>query len=94
LQTDQLPRERSYPIDVTAAVRHEHADPPHAVALLRARRERPRRRAAEPSDEFTPSKPHLTLRARKRYRGKIARPVLRVSHHWSSARRVTRGSAP
>jgi hypothetical protein len=30
----------------------EHADPPHAVALLRARRERPRRRAAEKRDEL------------------------------------------
>src|SRR5262249_48856779 len=41
----------------------EHADPPHAVALLRARRERPRRRAAEGSNEFAPSKakPHLAL---------------------------------
>jgi hypothetical protein len=90
LQADQLLRERSYPIDVTAAptkvhphiaavgptqarkrlrecrvatlplriifvVRHEHADAPYAVALLRARRERPRdRRAAERSDEFAP----------------------------------------
>src|SRR5262249_58409312 len=35
---------------------HEHADAPYAVALLRPRRERPRRRAAEPSDEFAPSK--------------------------------------
>jgi hypothetical protein len=30
---------------------HEHADAPHALALLRARHERPRRRAAESSDE-------------------------------------------
>src|SRR5262249_3173856 len=29
----------------------EHADPPHTLALLRARRERPRRRAAEQRDE-------------------------------------------
>jgi hypothetical protein len=26
---------------------HEHADAPHAIALLRPRRERPRRRAAK-----------------------------------------------
>jgi hypothetical protein len=80
LQADQLLRERSHPIDVSAAptrvhphvaangptqarkrlseprdaslgpgivflVRHEHADPPHAAALLRLRHERPRRRA-------------------------------------------------
>jgi hypothetical protein len=32
--------------------RHQHADAPHALALLRARRERPRsRRAAEQRDE-------------------------------------------
>src|SRR5262249_33348794 len=32
----------------------QHADPPHALALLRARRERPRRSAAEQSDELAP----------------------------------------
>jgi hypothetical protein len=31
--------------------RHEHADAPHSVGLLRPRRERPRRRAPEPCDE-------------------------------------------
>ena len=76
MQADQFLRERSYPIDVTAAPtnvhmhvaaigpaqarkrlserregslldgivfveRHEHADAPYPVALLRARRERP-----------------------------------------------------
>jgi hypothetical protein len=33
---------------------HEYADAPYAVALQRARRERPRRRAADRGDEFTP----------------------------------------
>jgi hypothetical protein len=34
-------------------LRHEHADWPHPLRLLRARRERPhRRRAAEERDEF------------------------------------------
>jgi hypothetical protein len=99
LQANQLLRERSYPIGVTAAppkidpqmaangptqvrkrlrerrdakllirivfvARPKHADAPHAVALLRARSERPRdRRAAEKSDEFASSKakPHLPL---------------------------------
>jgi len=86
LQSDQLPRERSYPIDVTTAptqvhpqvaaisptqarkrlnergdaslpqgtvfvARNEHADAPYALALLRARRERPRHRAAEERNE-------------------------------------------
>src|SRR6516165_4552985 len=31
---------------------HQHADPPHSVGLLRARRERPHRRAAEQRDEL------------------------------------------
>ena len=35
---------------------HEHADAPHPLALLRARRQRPRRRAAEQRDELAP--PH------------------------------------
>src|SRR5262249_36369530 len=30
---------------------HQHADPPHPVGLLRARRERPRRRTTEQRDE-------------------------------------------
>jgi hypothetical protein len=33
----------------------EHADAPHAVALLRPRRERSNRRATEERDEFAPS---------------------------------------
>jgi hypothetical protein len=40
--------------------RHEDADAPDAVALLRLRRERPRdRRAAEKRDEFAP--PHYSI---------------------------------
>src|SRR5258708_25978383 len=35
---------------------HQEADPPHALGLLRARRERPRRRrAADERDELAPS---------------------------------------
>ena len=34
---------------------HEHADPPHALALLRVARERPRRRARKSRDELAPS---------------------------------------
>jgi hypothetical protein len=87
LQADQLLRERSYPIGVTAVPpklyphvaaigptqvrkrlrerreamlprrivfveRAEHADVPYAVALLRARRDRPRCRAAEERDRL------------------------------------------
>jgi hypothetical protein len=31
---------------------HEHADAPHSLGLLRPRRERPSRRAAEQRDEL------------------------------------------
>jgi hypothetical protein len=36
---------------IVFVVRHEHADAPHAVALLRPRHHRPRRRAPEPCNE-------------------------------------------
>jgi len=44
------------PLRIVFVVRHEHTDAPHTVALLRARRERPCRRAAEERDEVAPSK--------------------------------------
>src|SRR6516162_395752 len=47
-----------------ALARHEHADAPHAVALLRAHRERPRCRAAEERDEFASSNHSITSSAR------------------------------
>src|SRR5262249_43018421 len=41
---------------ITLGVSHEHADAPHPLSLLRARRERPyRSRAAEQRDELAPS---------------------------------------
>ena len=46
---------------------HQHAKPPHALALLPVHRERPRRhRAAEPSDEFAPSNHSITSSAASR----------------------------
>jgi hypothetical protein len=39
----------------------QQADPLHVARLLRPRRERPRRRAAESSDEFAPSKKNAHL---------------------------------
>src|SRR5262249_42442502 len=55
--------------------RHEQADAPHAAVLLRGRRERPRRRAAERSDEFAPSKAnrHPALPCEETHEGRIAR---------------------
>src|SRR5262249_8297887 len=43
---------------------HEHADTAHPLALLRARRERPRRRAAEQRDERAPPNHSITSSAR------------------------------
>jgi len=57
-------REVSLPHGIVFVKRHEHPDAPHAVALLRARRKRPRRRAAEERDELAPSKAHLHLPVR------------------------------
>jgi hypothetical protein len=45
---DDLPR-KHHPREI-----HEHPNAPHAVALLRPRHERPRRRASDPRDECAP----------------------------------------
>ena len=48
-------RRRGLCVRIVRGDGHEHADAPHAFALLRARRERPRRRrAAEQRDELAP----------------------------------------
>src|SRR5262249_6858851 len=57
-------------------VRHcgqQHADAPHALALLRARSERPRRRAAEQRDELAASD-SITSSARAGSIGGTSRP--------------------
>jgi hypothetical protein len=41
------PRDARLPLRIVFVERHEHADVPHAVALLRARRDRPHRCAPE-----------------------------------------------
>ena len=46
--------EAKLPLWIVFVARHEHADAPHAVALLRPRHHRPRRRAPEPRDELPP----------------------------------------
>jgi hypothetical protein len=52
--------EATLPLGIVFVIPHEHADAPHAVALLRACRERPSRRAAEERDEITPSNHSIT----------------------------------
>jgi hypothetical protein len=50
-------RVATLPLRIVLIARHEHADAPHAVALLRARRERPRRRrAAKEREELASQK--------------------------------------
>src|SRR5262249_57362674 len=57
-QLSQPARERRDPFLqfwIVLGQRYQHATPPHALTLLRARRERPcRRRAAEKGDEIAP----------------------------------------
>ena len=57
LQPLQERREAGLSFRIVRGQAHEHADAPHPLGLLRARRERPRgRRAAEKRDELAP--PH------------------------------------
>src|SRR5262249_14387697 len=63
---------------------HEHADASHSLALLRARRQRPRRcRAAEQRDELAPPHHSMTSSARARSIGGTSIPsafaVLRLT---------------
>src|SRR5262249_14396833 len=52
---------------------HQDSDPPHSLALLRAHRERPRRRAAEERDERAPLH-SITSSARASRLGGVFRP--------------------
>src|SRR5262249_2178343 len=54
---------------------HEHADTAHLLALLRARRERPCRRAADNGDEFPP--PHGAYPKAKDHGAKYSRSCSR-----------------
>ena len=83
-------REARLPHGIVFVARHEHADAPHAVALLRPRRERPnRRRAAEPCDEL-PSLHWITSSAVANSVSGMVRPsalaVLRLMISWISRR--------
>jgi hypothetical protein len=55
LQTLQEPRETGLSFRIVGGHAHQHADAPHALPLLRARRKRPCRRAAEQHDEHAAS---------------------------------------
>src|SRR5262245_3343927 len=55
LQALKARRVASRSFRIVRAQVHEHADAPHPLALLRPRRQRPPRRAAEQRDEFAPS---------------------------------------
>src|SRR5262249_22590330 len=73
LQPLQERRETCLSFRVVRGEIHEHADAAQAFALLRARRERPRRRAAEQRDEIAPLH-SITSSARARSVGGISRP--------------------
>jgi hypothetical protein len=79
-------RDLSLPHGIIFIIRHEHADAPYALALLGACRERPCRRAAEPSDEFAPSKANAHL----------APPVARGQwiKQWTARQPVRRAGRP
>src|SRR5262249_46556806 len=48
---------------IALGISHQHADAPHPLALLRACRERPRRRAAKQRDEVAPPDHSITSSA-------------------------------
>src|SRR5262245_57999418 len=73
----QLLLERAEPCLIFRSVRgcgQEYADAPHPAALLPARRERPRCRAAEQRDELAASDHSITSSARASRVGGISRP--------------------
>src|SRR6516165_10789392 len=53
---------------------HQHSDLPHPVRLLRPRRKRPSRRAAEKRDELAPPDHSITSSARAMRVGGTSRP--------------------
>src|SRR5262245_40223956 len=65
------------PYGAASRAMHQHADPPHPLGLLRARRERPRRRATEQRDELA-SFHSITSSARASSVGGISRPRARA----------------
>src|SRR3954454_18703020 len=63
------------PFGIAGGRIHQDPDAPHAVALLRARGDRPScRRAAEERDELAPGAHSITSSARARIDGEFSRP--------------------
>src|SRR5262249_10503085 len=69
-------REAGASFRIVRAPIHEHADAPHPLALLRTRRDRPRRRAAEQSDELAPGAHSITSSARALNVGGNSKPSI------------------
>src|SRR5215472_6240074 len=61
------------PLRTALAYNHQHADPPHTLGLLRVRRERPRRRAAQHRHELA-ARHSITSSARASSIGGTVRP--------------------
>jgi hypothetical protein len=59
---------------VALTIGHQHADPPHPLALLRARHERPRGSGAKQRDELAPFDHSITSSARASTVGGNSRP--------------------
>jgi hypothetical protein len=67
-------RDVTFRLSIVFVIGHEHADAPNAVALLRPRRKRPRRRAPKPCDELAPPDHSITSSARSRIDCGTVRP--------------------
>jgi len=61
---------------IVFVARQKHADAPHAVALLRVRRERPGHHAAEKGDEIAAADHSITSSARNRNDEGMVRPII------------------
>src|SRR5262249_54934048 len=73
LQTSQKRRDLDACLRIALGNLNEHTDAPCSLRLLRARREGPRRRAAEQRDEIAPPDHSITSSASARSVGGISR---------------------
>src|SRR5262245_14446497 len=67
-------RNASLAFGIVCGYGHKNTDPPHPITLLRARRDRPRGRAAEQRDEFASGAHSITSSARASSDGGTSRP--------------------